>query len=75
MKTGMKPEKSFVTLEDLARSLGLPAAWLKGEAKAGRIPSLRVRRRTLFHVPSVELALTQRPLPPQPAEKPEERHG
>ena len=42
---------------ELAGTLGLPLAWLKAEAAAGRIPSLRVGRRRLFDVEAVRDAL------------------
>jgi hypothetical protein len=50
----------YISAMELASELGLPLAWLKTEAKAGRIPSLRVGRRQLFNVESVRRALADR---------------
>lgn len=54
-----KPNK-LVTVLGLADRLKLPAPWLKAEAMAGRIPSLRVGRRLLFNVTAVERLLLKR---------------
>lgn len=50
----------LVSVRGLANRLKLPAAWLKAEAQAGRIPSLRVGRRLLFNLEAVERALLER---------------
>jgi len=47
-------------LHGLADKLNLPAAWLKAEAKAGRLPCLRIGRRRLFSYSAVAAALAQR---------------
>ena len=52
--------RSFVTLPLLARRLGLPAAWLKSEAEAGRLPHLRTSRRLMFNLNAVERILSER---------------
>jgi hypothetical protein len=52
--------KTFITLHTLSRRLGLPAAWIKAEAKAGRIPSLRAGRRLMFNPGAVESILIER---------------
>ena len=52
--------ETFITLHQLSQRLGLPAAWLKAEARAGHIPSLRAGRRWMFHLEAVEDALLQR---------------
>ena len=52
--------KTFIPLQRLAQRLGLPAAWLRAEAEAGRIPSLRAGRRLLFNPEAVEDALIER---------------
>jgi len=44
----------------LAGRTGLPLAWLRREAKAGRIPSLRVGRRMLFDFETATAALERR---------------
>jgi len=57
---------SFVPLKVAAIRLGLPAAWLRAEAVAGRVPCLRAGRRLLVNPPAVERALLDRAR--QPAE-------
>lgn len=56
----MDDAKSFVGPLELASKLGLPPSWVKTEAKAGRIPSLRVGRRRLFDLAAVRAALAER---------------
>lgn len=56
---GMDTQK-FVSLHELSRRLGLPAAWLRDEAATGRIPSLRAGRRLMFRVDDVERTLADR---------------
>ena len=50
----------LVSVRGLADRLKLPAAWLKAEAAAGRIPSLRAGRRLLFNPTAVERVLLDR---------------
>ena len=57
---GMENANTIVNVSGLARRLHLPAAWLMAEAKAGRIPSLRAGRRTLFNPEAVERVLLER---------------
>lgn len=52
--------KTFTTLQQLARQLGVPAAWLRSEAAAGRVPVLRAGRRWLFDTDAVEQVLRER---------------
>ena len=52
--------QSPVRLLQLARLLRLPAAWLKAEARAGRIPYLRAGRLTLFDPEAVRHVLAER---------------
>ncbi len=52
--------ETHVCLLELSDRLGLPAAWLRREADARRIPCLRVGRRRMFNVPSVLKALEAR---------------
>ena len=54
-----QPE-TFVPLQQAAGCLGVPAAWLKAEAEAGRIPRLKAGRRLLFNVDAVERVLLTR---------------
>ncbi|MHC4947206.1 MAG: hypothetical protein ACYTG1_02945 [Planctomycetota bacterium] len=51
---------SFINLQQLARRLGLPMAWLRAEAEAGRLPCLRAGRRLMFNITEVEDALARR---------------
>jgi hypothetical protein len=50
----------FVTLNQLSHELNLPAAWLRAQAQAGRIPCLRVGRRLVFDPELVLRVLSQR---------------
>lgn len=54
----------FVSLDEIARTLNLPAQWLKAEADAGRIPCLRAGRRRLFNLEAVERSLANRAAAP-----------
>jgi len=56
----MENEIKLVNILGLARRLRLPAAWLRAEADARRIPSLRAGRRFLFNVEAVERVLLDR---------------
>ncbi|MBN1514322.1 MAG: hypothetical protein JXB13_20065 [Phycisphaerae bacterium] len=56
-------EPQLMNLAMLARRLrrfGLPTAWLKAEAEAGRLPCLRAGQRMLFDSEAVEAALLNR---------------
>jgi excisionase family DNA binding protein len=44
----------------VASRLGVPAAWLRAEAEAGRLPHLRAGRQILVHPDQVEKALLDR---------------
>jgi len=59
MATDTNPE-TFVAVQHAAIRLGVPAAWLKAEAEAGRVPSLRAGRRILVNLEIVKDALLQR---------------
>lgn len=59
MIAGMET-KTFIPLHELSRRLGLPIAWLRAEANAGRIPCLKTARRLMFKVEEVESALAKR---------------
>lgn len=50
----------LVNLRELARHLRLSASWLKAEANAGRIPSLKAGNRRLFNVEAVRRTLAHR---------------
>jgi len=55
-----KPPASLVTVRTLSRLFGVPPKWLKNEALAGRIPSLKADGRWLFNVSAVERVLLDR---------------
>jgi len=50
----------FVPGDVAAMRLGVPRAWFRREADAGRVPFLGVGRRRLFDVETVRLALLDR---------------
>jgi hypothetical protein len=52
--------KPFQPLPIAATMLGVPAAWLQREAKAGRVPHLQAGRQILFNVDVVKQALVDR---------------
>ena len=55
------PDNQLLTTLQLAKLLGVPIAWLRAEAVAGRIPSLLAgRRRRLFNAHAVEQCLLER---------------
>jgi len=56
---GMATPKLVCTLS-AARELGLPAAWLRREADARRVPCIRVGRRRMFDPDAVMRALAAR---------------
>lgn len=62
---GMHDEK-LLSLAELAGRTGLPAAWLRREADAGRIPCIRAGRRRMFNVSAVLKVLAERPNPEVP---------
>lgn len=53
------PEQA-VPVNVAARCLRVPAAWLRGEIEAGRLPGLHAGRAILVHVPTVVDLLTAR---------------
>jgi hypothetical protein len=55
-----QPKETFRPLRTVARQLGVPSAWLKAEAEAGRVPVLRAGRRFLFNPEAVQQILLKR---------------
>ena len=53
-------EHDLVDIRCLARRLRLPATWLRGEAEAGRIPSLLIGRKRRFSLNAVADVLARR---------------
>lgn len=54
------PQTAFIPLAEISGRLGVPLAWLRAEAKAGRIPTVRIGRRWLGKLHDVEAALDAR---------------
>lgn len=52
-------DPKLTNVHGLSIALRLPYQWLKDEAKAGRIPCLKIGRRMLFNPSAVELALSE----------------
>ncbi|MFO0826715.1 MAG: hypothetical protein U0572_01090 [Phycisphaerales bacterium] len=53
-------DSRFHTVTQLSRATRLPAAWIRREADAGRLPCLRVGRRRLFSLRAVLAAIAER---------------
>jgi excisionase family DNA binding protein len=53
-------ETKYLRLEELADATRLPAAWLKREADAGRLPHIRAGRLRMFNLAAVMQALADR---------------
>jgi hypothetical protein len=50
----------YIRADELARATRLPAAWLRREADAGRLPCIRAGRRRMFDLAAVLKALADR---------------
>jgi excisionase family DNA binding protein len=50
----------LLTLHQMAARLRLPRVWLREEALAGRLPCMRVGRKLLFNLSTVERILAER---------------
>lgn len=53
-------DAKLLTLHCLAERTGLPVAWLKREADAGRLPCIRAGRMRMFDLAAVLKALAER---------------
>ncbi len=60
----MTNQPQVVTLDKLAKRLRLSKRWLRTEAIAGRIPSLRIGSRRIFNPDAVEAAIAERAADP-----------
>jgi len=60
MKTNRTDREAFVPARRAAASLGVPIAWLKREAEAGRVPAVRAGRRLLIHLDDARATLAER---------------
>jgi hypothetical protein len=56
----MSAKPALLPLGQTARLLQVPAAWLRAEAEAGRLPHLKAGKALLFDVDSVEQILIER---------------
>lgn len=52
--------RELLPLGPMARFLGVKSAWLRGEAEAGRLPSVRAGDTFLFNPAAVERVLIER---------------
>ncbi len=53
-------DSKLLTVHELAERTGLPAAWLRREADAGRLPCIRAGRLRVFDLEAVLKALAER---------------
>jgi len=53
-------DTKYLRVDELARATRLPAAWLKREADAGRLPCIRAGRLRMFDLAAVLKALAER---------------
>lgn len=53
-------QKQLVSDRAMARQIGVPIGWLKAEAEAGRVPSLKAGRTHIFNPVAVVAALSER---------------
>jgi len=53
-------ETTLCSLRETARQLRVPMRWLRDEAQAGRVPSLKAGSRFVFHTDAVKAALVER---------------
>lgn len=53
-------DTKLLTLDELSDRTGLPAAWLRREADAGRLPCICAGRRRMFDLAAVLSALAER---------------
>lgn len=53
-------DDKLLTLNEVADRTGLPVAWLRREADAGRLPCIRAGRRRMFDLAAVLKVLAER---------------
>lgn len=53
-------DSKLLTVHELAERTGIPAAWLRREADAGRLPCIRAGRLRVFDLKAVLKALAER---------------
>lgn len=52
-------DTKFISLRELSRATRLPAAWLRREADAGRLPCIKAGRVRMFDPDAVKAALAK----------------
>jgi len=69
--TAVEPAQAgrYLTADELARRWGRPAAWVRHEAKAGRIPAIRLGHRWRFR--PADVAAYEERSKPAPAPGPD----
>lgn len=55
-----RPNQTYVGLRRTAFLLGLPVSYMRDEAKAGRVPHLKIGRQYRFNLEAVERELVAR---------------
>jgi hypothetical protein len=53
-------DAKLLTLNQLSERIGVPAAWLRRESDAGRLPCIRAGCRRMFDLATVHSALVER---------------
>ena len=53
-------QQTFIPIRRAAALLGVPVAWLRREAEAGRVPAVRAGTRWLVHLDRAQTVLTER---------------
>lgn len=56
----LRMDAKLLTLNQLSERTALPAAWLKREADAGRLPCIRAGRHRMFDLAAVLKTLAER---------------
>jgi len=52
-------QTTFVPILRASHELGVPSAWLRREAQAGRIPAIKAGRRWLIHLERARIKLAE----------------
>jgi hypothetical protein len=60
MRTVETLDETFQPIRLVASRVGVPAAWLRAEAEAGRVPHLRAGRQILISLEQAEQTLLRR---------------
>ena len=68
-------KRRVLGLVELARRYRVPISWLRAEAKAGRLPSVKAGSQHLFNVEAVDRALAERAASTNEGDHQQERGG